>query len=118
MAAAPQLATATFVGVQSGMNYSKDVYCSDVVDGLVNFSSGGAAAAGSESFWSPPENVLLVDLSILTGMTDTTALQWTRDSVPTGDVSRYANHLNTLNSRPRLNVLIAAGQRIAANQLA
>lgn len=118
MVAAPQLATAIFVGIASGMNYSKDVYCSDVVDGLVNWSSGGAAGAGSETFWTPPEDVVLVDLPILTGMTDTTALQLTRDGVPTGDVIRWANQLNTLNSRPRLNVLIGAGQRIAGIQLA
>ena len=118
MVAAPQLSTMLFVGLTSGMHYSKDVYLSDVVNGLVNFSSGGAASATSETFWTPPEPVRLVDFSILTGMTDTTVIQMTRDSVPTGDLVRYANQLNTLNSRPILNIAFGAGQRVAAIQLA
>ncbi|KKM00383.1 hypothetical protein LCGC14_1804980 [marine sediment metagenome] len=118
MVAAPQLGTFVFVGIGTGQNYNKDIYISDVSQGLVNFSSGGVASATSQSHWRPPEDVLLVDFSVLTGLTDTEVLQLTRDSVPTGDVIRYANHLNTLNSRPRLNVAFAAGSEIRANQLA
>ncbi len=118
MVAAPQLGTLTFLGVATGRNYTKDIYISDVSQGLVNFSSGGVASATSETFWTPPELVVLVDFSILTGLTDTEVLQISADSVPTGDVLRYANHLNTLNSRPRLNIPFQAGQRVSANQLA
>jgi len=117
MVAAPQLATATFLG-GSGMTYSKDVYLSDVVGGLVNWDVGQGAGSATETFWTPPEGVVLRDFSILTGMTDTTRIQCTRDGVPTGDVLRYANYLNTLNSRPQLNIPFGPGQKISFNQLA
>lgn len=117
MAAAPQLASCVFVG-DSGQHYNKDLYCSDVVAAVATWSSGGVAGAGSAQHWAPPENVRLVDISILTGMTDTTALQPLRNGVATGDIIRFANQLNTLNSRPILNVAFAAMTEIGFNQLA
>lgn len=117
MVAAPQMATATFVG-DSGQHYSKDVYCSDVAASPTNWPSGGVAAATTTDHWTPPEGVRLVDFSILTGMTDTTALQPTRNGVATGDILRFANHLNTLNSRPIPNIPFAALTEIGFNQLA
>ena len=74
MAAAPQLATASFVGVQTRRTYAVDVYLSDVAAALVNFDSGAGAGAGSDTFWIAPENVILTDFSIKTGMTDTTKI--------------------------------------------
>jgi len=117
MAAAPQYATATFKGV-SGASYTVDIYCSDVVAGLVNFDSGAGAAATSETFWTAPENCHLVDFSILTGMTDTTVLRLTANSRPLQSTIRYANHLNTLNSRPQLETGFAATTRVGMIQLA
>ncbi len=117
MAAAPQYATATFKGV-SGASYTVDIYCSDVVAGLVNFDSGAGAAATSETFWTAPENCHLVDFSILTGMTDTTVLRITANSRPLQSTVRYANHLNTLNSRPHLDTGFAASTRVGFIQLA
>lgn len=117
MVAAPQLGTMTFVG-DSGQHYSKDVYIGDVAGGLVRFSAGGVAGALTLDHWTPPEPVRLVDFSVLTGLTDTEALQITRAGNPTGDVLRYANHLNTLNSRPIPNVPFGPGMEIGANQLA
>ncbi len=117
MVAAPQLGTMTFVG-DSGQHYSKDIYISDVPGGLVRFSAGGMAAAGTLDHWTPPENVRLVDLSIPTGLTDTEGLQVTRAGNPTGDVLRYANFLNTLTNRPIPNIPVGAGMEIGANQLA
>lgn len=116
--AAPQLGTLVFAGLSTGQNYNKDIYIGDVANALVNWSSGGVASATSQQHWRPQEDVMLVDFSVLTGLADTEALQLTRDAVPTGDVLRYANHLNTLNSRPRLNVVFGAGSEVRCNQLA
>ncbi len=116
MVAAPQLGTFTLVGA-SGQHYTKDVYISDVVGGLVRFSAGGLAGATTLDHWTPPEPVRLVDFSILVGLTDTEALQITRAGNPTGDVLRYANHLNTLNSRPIPNIPFGVGMEMGANQL-
>lgn len=117
MVAAPQLATLTFKG-QSGAHYSIDCYCSDVANAMVNFDSGAGAGTGSETFWTAPENVYLVDFSILTGMTDTTVGRLTANGRPLQSMIRWANHLNTLNSRPILNTGFAAGARIGIIQLA
>ena len=117
MVAAPQLGTMTFVGA-SGQHYSKDVYLSDVVAGVINWSAGGAAGVGTLDHWTPQEPVRMVDFSVLTGLTDTECLQITRAGNPTGDVLRYANHLNTLNSRPIPNIPFGPGQEVGANQLA
>lgn len=118
MVAAPQMATMTFIGRQTGQTYSKDVYLSDVVAGLVNWDSGAGASANSETFWTPPEAVVMRDFSILTGMTDTTAMQITKNGVPSGNILRYANYLNTLNSRPPMMIAFPAGTKIGLIQIA
>lgn len=118
MAAAPQYATMTLVGLRTRKTYSKDVYCSDVVAAAVNFDGGAGSGTGSPAEWTAPEPIVLQDFSILTGMTDTKAIQLTRNGVPTGDILRYANYLNTLNSRPVLTIGFKALDRIAAIQIA
>jgi len=116
MAAAPQLATMSFVGVQTKRTYTIDVYCSDVVAANSNFDSGAGASAGSDQFWTAPENIVLKDFSILTGMTDTTKLNVVANNVSTGNRLRYANFLNTLAFRPVLSMPFRAGTKISAIQ--
>ena len=118
MVAAPQSGTMVFVGLSSGKHYNKDVYCSDVVAALIRWDSGQGASATSDTFWTAPEAVVLKDFTQVTGMTDTTKLAVTVNQVPTGDMVRFANHLNTLNNRPLLNIGIPAGSRIGGIQLA
>jgi hypothetical protein len=115
--AAPQYAAFQFRGA-SGRVYSKDAYLSDVVAGLVNWDSGQGAGATSETFWTPPENVVLVDYSQVTGLTDTTKIALTRNGVNTGDILRYTIHLTTLAYRPVLRTAFPAGSKISAIQLA
>ena len=115
MTAAPQTGTLTFKGV-SGANYAIDMYISDVVGALTNWDSGAGANASSETFWTAPENVFLVDFSIVTGLTDTKTLRPTANSRNLQSLIRHANHLNTLNSRPILNTGFAAGTRIGMLQ--
>lgn len=116
MAAAPQMATLTLT-TGSG-NISIDVYMSDVVAALGNFDSGNGASVGSETFYKCPVSGTLTDFSILTGMTDTTVARVTVDGSNTKSMIRYANHLNTLNSRPKLNIPIRAGENLGLIQLA
>lgn len=116
MAAAPQLATMTLA--TGGGNLTIDVYLNDVVANLGNFDSGSGAAAGTETFYKAPCNASIIDFSILTGMTDTTLARITIDGSNTRTTVRYANHLNTLNSRPALNVPVGKGENIGLMQLA
>ena len=118
MAATPKNGLLTFVGLQSGKTYSKDVYVSDVVAGLVNWDAGAGASASSPEDWPATEGVTLVDAAIVTGMADTTKLQLTRNGVPTGDIIRYEVYLTSLNNRPALNIPFNALDKIAAIQLA
>ena len=118
MAAAPQSGTFVFAGLQTGRNYNKDVYCSDVANALINWDVGQGAGSGTETFWTAPESCVIVDFTQVTGMTDTVSLQVTVNGVPTGDIIRFANHLNTLNSRPILNIPVPAGGKVSCNQLA
>ncbi len=117
MAATPQSASMTFQG-RSGRRYAKDAYVSDVVAALINWDSGAGASANSETFWSPPEPVFLVDFSMVTGTADTTKLQVTRNGVPSGDILRYTVHLTSLNSRPDLLIPFLPGDKVACLQLA
>lgn len=117
MAAAPQYATLTIVG-GGGATITVDVYASDVVAALMNFDSGSGAGAGSETFYKSPIEGFITDFSILTGMTDTTVGRLTIDNSNTKSTIRYANHLNTLNSRPKLAIPVHRGENIGIIQLA
>jgi len=117
MVAAPQYATAIFRG-KSGTHYSVDIYLSDVANAQANFDSGSGSGTGSETFWTAPENCTLVDFAINTGMTDTTAGRLTANGRPLQSVIRWANHLNSLNSRPLLNTGFLSATRVGIIQLA
>ena len=112
MAAAPQLATISLLGLQTGRTYAIDVYFSDVVGGLANFDSGGGASATSDTFYIMPENVRLTDFSVVTGLTDTTKVAVVSNGVQTGNRIRYANFLNTLATRLALNIPFRAGSKL------
>ncbi len=118
MAAAPQYATLTFVGLVTGKTYTKDGYLSDVANAKVNQDDGAGASSTSESFLRIVEPSILSDFSINTGMTDTTKIQITKNGVPTGDIIRFANHLNTLAFRPGLTIGYGSGDIFGAIQLA
>lgn len=118
MAATPQYGTMIFRGMKSGLTYSKDIYLSDVANALINWDGGAGASATSPTNWTPPEAVVLVDYSQVTGTADTTKLQMTRDGVSTGDMFRYTIHLTSLNNRPKLRTVFGARQQISAIQRA
>ncbi|GAI39619.1 unnamed protein product, partial [marine sediment metagenome] len=83
MVAAPQYGTMVLQGLRTGRIYNVDAYFSDVVDALSNFDGGGGAGATSPTSFTCPENVLLLDFSIVTGMADTTKIQVLRGNQPT-----------------------------------
>ena len=109
--------TAIFQGVNSPRKYIKDLYFSDTVNTKLNWDDGAGASATSLEYWTPPENVYLVDLSVVTGAAQT-RLQAARDGIPTGDMLRHAIHLNTLAYRPVCKIPFGRGQRISLTQLA
>lgn len=118
MAAAPQNATATFRG-QSGKLYTIDQYLSDVANAYTTFNPNGSAGTATLQYWVAPENVTLVDFSIVTGMTDTKGITWLESgAIKAGSSLRYANQLNTLPFRPALSIQFRQGSLVGAQQFA
>lgn len=117
-AAAPQYGTIAFMGQQSGRVYNVDLYLGDVVDSLGNFDGGGGASATSPDSFTAPEDLLLSDFSIVTGMTDTTKIQILRGNQPTGDFLRYTQHLTTSPTRSPLRLGFSRGTQIRVIQKA
>ena len=68
-------------------------------------------------YQTAPENVILYDFSIPTGLTDTTNIVFTSDGaqVPQSRL-RYANFVNTLATRPAINIGFRANSNIGAIQ--
>lgn len=117
MTAAPQNGFLRFVG-KSKKPYNVDLYASDVVNGKVNFDDGAGASSTSETFWVPPEDVVLVDMGIHTGMTDTKMIRITRGGVPLGNTLRFAAQLDTSNARQPLAIGYRKGIHVGAIQFA
>lgn len=118
MAAAPQLGSLFFRGVNSKSSYAVDVYFSDVANAMARFDAGAGASATSPDFYTFPEPVILEDFSVVTGLTDTTKIRLVGDGKPSSQVLRYALHLTTLNNRPRLTVGVQSSHRFSLIQLA
>lgn len=118
MAAAPQSGTMFFRGLTTKTSYAVDVYISDVVSGMANFDAGGGSGASSPDFYTFPEDVVLEDFSVVTGLTDTTKIRLVGNGRPSSQVLRYALHLTTLNNRPKLTIGVKAGHLFRVLQLA
>ena len=116
--AAPEFATFTFLGLQSQRIYNVDVYYSDVVDALINFDGGAGASATSPDSFTAPEPLLLTDIAVVTGGTDTKKLQILRGNQPTGDFIRHIPHLTTNAMRPPLRLGFSKGIQVRAIQKA
>ena len=118
MAAAPQYGQFVFQGLSTGKSFTIDMYASDVANARVNLDGGAGASSTSPTYWMPPEDVVLKDVFIHTGMTDTTKIRILSNSRPTLHTLRYAAQLDTSNARPELNIKFFANTQIAAIQLA
>lgn len=116
MAATPQYCGFVFVGM-SGKTYIIDGYVSDVNGAAVTFDAGAGAGSTSETFWTPPEDVILKDYSMVTGTADTEKIRLTANGRPTQHVLRYGVHLTSLNNRPQLAIGFKAGTRVGALQI-
>lgn len=108
----------TFVGLTSGITYTKDVYLSDVAASLINFDSGIGAKATSDQFFLVPEACILVDVSIVTGPTVIGRLQIIRNSISTGDILGIIEHVSSNSDRPKLSIPFGAGEKVGAIELA
>jgi len=111
MAATPKGATFYFKGLKTGQTQIKDVYNPDTAGALFRWDSGAGASATSSDFVTFDEQVVCYDISAITGIVDTTKGRIVANGIPTTSVFQWATHLNTLNQRPALAVVINAGTR-------
>jgi len=118
MVAAAQYGSFTFLGLASRLVYTIDAYVSDVANANVRFDSGSGASSTSDTFWAPPEPVQLRDFAMVTGTADTTKIRLVVNGVNTPNILRYTPHLTTNPMRPPLSLVVGAGGRFAAIQLA
>lgn len=101
----------------SGKRYNVDFYIADVVATAVKFDSGSGASATTLPFWKAPEDVMLTDLSIVTGPTVMTTLFPTADGAQiSGFRFRIANYLNTLAFRPSIALGFRKGTNIGLTE--
>lgn len=107
----PETGTMTFQGA-SGRRYSISFYSSDVVAAPVTFNLNGTAAAGSPNFFIAPEDMTLIDVSVVTGQTVTTSWVAQINDVNTGNVISVANSINTLANRVSPGIGYAAGRKV------
>lgn len=116
MVATPQYGAMFFKGA-SGKTYSVDLYVSDVNGARINFDGGSGAGTTSPTFWKPPENVVLVDYSQVTGTADTEKIRLVANGRPLQQVLRYVPHLTTNASRPQLQIGFTQNTEISAFQI-
>lgn len=112
MAAAPRNGVITFKG-KSGAIYSWSFYVSDVLAAQTTFNKVGTAGTGSTNFITTPEDVQIIDMSVATGLTDTTALVPYIDDAPYpgGAVVSDAAIVNTLPTRVFPAIGIKGGRK-------
>jgi len=105
-------------GVRTGKTYSVDMYFSDTANDDVKFDAGAGASATSPNFKVFPEPVIIEDIAVQSGATNTSKMRLVVNGTPQPDVFRYSVHLETLNNRPRLNIGIKEGSMLSFLQLA
>ena len=116
MAAAAKAGFFYFRGLQSGTTYMKAMLNEDVLQTLARWDSGGGVPATTKGsdFVTFGEDVILYDITTITGITDTKQLKLMADYSPTNYNIYWEAHLSTLNNRPVLNIGFKRGTRISA----
>ena len=114
MAATPKNGTMIFRGLSTGQSYSIAFYNPDVAGSLVRFDAGAGAGAATPDYVAFGEPVQLEDVCVVTGIIDTTQLRIVANNAPTVQVLRWAQHLDSLANRPKLNIRFKAGTRVSA----
>lgn len=119
MGATPKTGTLHFRGLSTGVTYTKPFYNADTAGTLCRIGIAGQTpgAAGGNDYCVFPEAVSLYDVSVVTGIVDTANLLILADFNPTAFSINWASHVNTLATRPALNIGFKAGTRIALQQV-
>lgn len=119
MAAAPKNLAMTIRNDSNGQIVQYDGYVSDVVGAFVKWAKAGTAAATSTDFITLGFPGTLVDISVPTGLTDTTkVLVWANDAIQPGTQIVYSQIVNTLTTRSFPSLKIGPNTKLQLNQIA
>lgn len=108
MSATPKTGQISFKAVRGGTPYIYNVYNPDVSGSPITWNLNGAAASTSDDNIIVPEDMYITDLSVVTGIVDTTSLVlYTNGAAKAGYLILWANVVNTLPTRifPRFTLL-------------
>jgi hypothetical protein len=117
------MATATnynmiFRGLKSGRTLSVSAYTADTAGAINTFGQGSAlAASGGLNYVQFPEDVILEDVSIPTGMTQTHTFLTEAGVVRQGTILSHVVHVSTAANRPKLGIPFRAGALIGATTI-
>ena len=107
--------TLTLLG-KSGRTYSVDLYIPDATATQLTFNPAGLAASTSPSTFRVQEDSTIIDVSIGTAPT-AVGVTLQADSAPIiGGALRWANQLQTLANRQKLQIGVRAGAFIGGLQ--
>lgn len=102
MAATPKTGQARFLGLSSGKTLVYNIYNPDVSGSPITWNPNGAAVSGSDDNIICPEDMQLVDVSVVTGIVDTTSLVlYVNGAIKSGYLILWSNVVNS-NPPPRL----------------
>lgn len=112
MAATPKTGVIEFKG-KSGQRYVYTIYNPDVAADFLNWDRMKTAGTGSVDFITAPEDMVITDISVVTGIVDTTALLlFLDDGAIAGKLVSWANVVNTLQARSFPNIGVKAGRKV------
>lgn len=119
MGATPKTGVVHFRGASSGSSYQIPLYNADVNGTYCRLDNGGGTpgATGGADVVFFNERVILVDAAFVTGIVDTANLRVMADYKPTPYVINWATYVNTLATRPPLNIKFDKGTRISFQQI-
>jgi len=112
---AAQAGSMKFISVATGEAFVVDIYIPDSTGTYLTFNGVGLAASTSTTYWAPPEDVVLTEIS---GAAPTAvgAVLIMDGSPVKNHTFRWANQLATLATRLTHKVVIPAGTQFGALQ--
>ena len=101
---------------KSGKTYAIDLYVPDAIATKVTFNANGLAASTSETYWSAPEPVTIIDISAVGAPTAVGANFTFNGAVANGNTFRWANQANTLSNRAKMLIPVNQGTQVGMLQ--
>lgn len=101
---------------KSGRTYSVDLYIPDATGTSLGLNPAGLAGTSSPTSYRVPEDCKIVDISIGTAPTAVGCTAYVNGAVLNGGTFRWANQLQTLANRVKINLYVAGGDFLSFTQ--